>query len=219
MADRTLRALIDTNVLVQNRWLAPIQDAAAAGYLVPIWSPSIISEANSYLTWRWIQRHGGDRSAAAKTQCSAAAKRWFARVSAVFRVAEDCPPHPDLWTPTPLDASDIPLWTAAVNGRCRMIVTENLKHGPPRDEDGLQTFRGIGMFRPEVLMAVVALHGDRFVGAELPSLEGGPPRPDPGGLAGWESDPMNQVQSLPPAVETFLAEVNEAFDPGSSAAP
>jgi hypothetical protein len=56
-----------------RRWLSPITERAAEGYVRPIWSPSILAESNRVLTWLWIKRNGGQLTDAAWHRCLAAA--------------------------------------------------------------------------------------------------------------------------------------------------
>ena len=49
----------------------------------------------------------------------------------IFRVVEDSPPHEALWAPVPSDEDDLPIWTTAVRAGAHVVVTENLKDGPP----------------------------------------------------------------------------------------
>jgi len=152
---RPLRVLVDTNVLVQNRWLERIILDAREGYIQPLWSPLIIAEANRYLTWRWLQKQGGDLSPAAKKRCSAAAGRWFSVVTAAFQVVADRPPYPPLWTAAPHDPWDIPLWAAALAGGARVIVTENMRDGPPPDADQVRRYNDVLFLHPASFLTLV----------------------------------------------------------------
>jgi len=146
--------VIDSCVLIeQHRWLDPIVLSAQAGYVVPIWSPCIIAEANRVLTWLWIRRQPpGLSTTAAKRTLSEDAHRWFSRVSPVFESVDDRPPFEPMWTPDPKDPYDAPVWTAAVRGKAHFVVTANLEDGPPPDENAVQRYGGI-----------LYIHLDRFL--------------------------------------------------------
>jgi len=167
---QAIRALIDTNVLVQSHWLNPIVLAAREGHLQPLWSPLIIAEANRYLTWRWIKRNRGLLSNEMWEACSRDAKTWFSHVTRAFEVVEDRPPHAALWIAEPPDPHDIPLWTAAVNGRAHLIATENLKDGPPPNAQGIQEHAGILLLPPDGLLFLVSQWADFVEKQNLPTL-------------------------------------------------
>src|SRR5262249_50731987 len=126
-------AVVDSCVFPRRDWLDPILRGARTGYVVPIWSPLIISEVNRLLTWLWLKRHAGDQTARAWAACSAASKRWFEIMTAVFRVVDDCPPPEETWS-SPRDMWDVPIWSAARRSGAHVIVTANLQDGPPADE-------------------------------------------------------------------------------------
>lgn len=143
-----LIAVIDSCVFPRRDWLDPILRAARSGYVIPIWSPLIIAEVTRFLTWQWLQRHNSDQSAATWQACSTAAKSWFTLMTAVFRIAEDCPPPEDLWD-SPRDEWDVPIWSAAKRCGAHIIVTANLRDGPPEDERGRRSFQGVLWCHPD----------------------------------------------------------------------
>jgi len=198
---RPLRALIDTNVLVQRRWLAPTIAAARDGLVQPLWSPLIIAEANRYLTWRWLQRHRGVLDAHHWNACSADAKKWFSITSAAFRVVEDCPPHERLWTPEPPDAWDIPLWTAAVRGDADVVVTENLQDGPPPDVHGLRSHAGVLLLDPDAFFQVLERWTDLLEGSMLPAL------PESMGVGGFPAVAPERTESDDPPLLSSAIEL------------
>jgi hypothetical protein len=151
-----ISALIDACVLVHtNRWVIPLLDVAHKGLVRPLWSPLIISEVNRVLTWRWIKRHRGDLTDSEWRQCSTASKRWFAELTTVFRVVEDCPPQVPLWAEVVPDEWDAPLWTAAKRGEASFIVTENLEDGPPLGPDGIREHDGVYVVHPDTFLALI----------------------------------------------------------------
>lgn len=141
-------AVIDACVFPRRSWLDPLLLSAREGYIVPFWSPCIITEVNRFLTWQWLRLYGGDQSPASWRACSADSKKWFSIMTSVFRVVDDCPPAEPVWD-SPRDAWDIPLWSAAKRCDARFIVTANLKDGPPADENGLRIFEGVTWIHPE----------------------------------------------------------------------
>jgi hypothetical protein len=175
-----LRAVIDSCFFPNTkRWLTPLIDYARAGYLELIWSPLIIAEANRLLTWLWLKRNGGDQSNASWSRCSDAAKRMFSRLTQVFRVVDDCPPHEQLWTDRPADDWDVPIWTAAVRAEAGFVVTANLEDGPPEGPDGLREHNGIVFMDLDDFLGFVAFYVDRVASittpSSLPELEGEAP--------------------------------------------
>ncbi len=158
---RPLRAVVDSCVFARRDWIEPIVLAARAGYVVPIWSPCIIEEASRLLTWLWLKKHAGDSlSESVRRRHSREAHKWFGVMTAVFQVVDDRPPAEPMWTATPADEWDIPLWNAAVRGRAQVIVTENLKDGPPVDETGLQRHRGVAFVSPALFRLILEAWAD-----------------------------------------------------------
>jgi hypothetical protein len=178
---RPLRVLVDSNVFARPRWLEPIVLAARAGYLVPLWTPLILAETNRLLTWLWLRRHDGDLSNAAWRDCSAAAKRHFGHLTPVFRVVDDHPPAPALWTAEPPDEWDAPLWTGALRARADFIVTENTIDGPPADPDigGLRHYQGVIWIHPDAFLELLDAYTEMIELAGVPTVAGQPARPNP----------------------------------------
>ncbi len=166
-----VRAVIDACVFPQTKnWLAPLLGAAREGYVELVWSPLIIAEANRVLTWLWLKRNGGDFSERSWQRCSVDAKRMFARLTPYFHVADDFPPGPDLWE-NPLDAWDIPIWTAAKQCDARFIVTANLADGPPKNAAGIQAYDGILLLDPDSFLQLLEFFADTDLLAALPDEE------------------------------------------------
>jgi hypothetical protein len=154
-----LVAIVDSCVFPRRAWLDPILRGARAGYVRPIWSPLIISEVNRLLTWMWLQRRGTELSTAAWQACSADAKRWFTIMTAVFQVIDDCPPPEETWD-SPRDTWDVPIWSAAKRSGAHVIVTANLRDGPPTDRQGRQVFEGVIWCHPVMFAKVIDLWAD-----------------------------------------------------------
>jgi hypothetical protein len=169
-----LIAVVDSCVFPRRVWLDPIVRGARSGAIVPIWSPLIISELNRLLTWTWLQRHQGELTTATWQACSADAKRWFTIMTAVFRVVDDCPPQEDAWD-SPRDPWDVPIWSAAKRSGARIIVTANLRDGPPPDERGRQIFEGVVWCHPEVFARLIDLWADAVATGEREDAEDAAP--------------------------------------------
>jgi hypothetical protein len=146
-------AVIDSCVFPRRDWLAPILDGAADGFVVPVWSPLVIVEATRTITRRWVVANGGDPSITAERALSAESKRWFTRMTEVFRVSEDCPPHEET-QPSPRDTWDVPIWNAAKRSGADIIVTANLRDGPPEDANARRTFQGVLWCHPDLFARI-----------------------------------------------------------------
>jgi hypothetical protein len=156
-----LVAVVDANVFGQTTLLDLIVAASKNGRVMIIWSPLIISEVSRLLTWRWIKRHGDDLSEWARRQCSVDLKRWYAHVAVHFHVVEDRPPLEPMWTETPRDPWDQPVWTAAVRakalyaGALVLVITSNLRDGPPVDQGGLRRSQEITFVNPDEAIQLI----------------------------------------------------------------
>lgn len=197
---KRLVAVIDTSVLVTFDKLQPILSAALDDYLIPIWSPCIVAEANRVLTWKWLRRQarlggGSGREVvltrALEVACSRDAKLWFDIMTNLFRVIDDRPPNERLWEEQPRDRWDIPIWNAAVRGEAHFVVTSNLIDGPPANADGLQVFEGIACVSPEVFSAILDWWSNAVINDE-----------------GWD----HSANNVPPALREFLSEVLVRFE-------
>jgi len=136
-----LRAVLDTSALVSARLRIALQEAADSGQFIAIWSPWIIGELYRMLAWRWLERTR-DFSAANQTACGRSAKAMMALLIATFEIVSPLPPYPPAW-PTLTDIDDYPIWAAAKLGQAGFVVSENIRHFPPRAPDGRHVHEGI----------------------------------------------------------------------------
>lgn len=136
--------------------MEPLVDAARQGLVQLFWSPAIIAEASRLLLWLHAWKSGGRLSPSLRRETSDIAKRWFRVMSAVFHVVEDRPPHEPLWTESLSDEDDRPIWTAAVRAGVDVVVTLNLRDGPPQDADGLRVWNGLVFMDPETFIRLLA---------------------------------------------------------------
>ena len=150
-----LRTLVDANVFARRDWMRAVHVAADEGWIEPFWSPAIIAEVVRFLTWLWIRRNGGEVSDWARRAHSAEAHQWFDSMTALFRVVEDRPPLEPAWSDVPRDPHDAPIWTAAVRAKVALVVTDNLRDGPPLGADGLRSWQGIVYIAPDDFIAFV----------------------------------------------------------------
>lgn len=137
-----IRAVLDTNSLVPGRLRRDLQQNAQLGLYTAIWSPWIIAELNRVLTWRWIEYHGGDWSAAAWQQCSQSAKAMMVQLIASLSVVAPVPPYPHSWEAL-RDQWDQPIWAAAKLSGAQYVVSENRRDYPPVGPDGRHLHKGI----------------------------------------------------------------------------
>ncbi len=171
-----LVAVVDANVFGQTTLLDLIIAAAKNGRVIVIWSPLIISEVSRLLTWRWIKQHGDDLSTGARRQCSVDLKRWYSHVAVHFHVVEDRPPLEPMWTDTPPDPWDQPIWTAAVRARALfggalvLVITSNLRDGPPIDQDGLRRFQEIAFVSPDEAIQLIEVAAQVESSESLPAF-------------------------------------------------
>ena len=142
--------------------MEPLLDSAEAGHIVLLWSPSIINEASKVLLWIWLQKRGGHITSMLKREAFDVARRWFLRMTTVFHVVEDRPPYAPQWSESPHDENDRPVWTAAVNGRAHVVLTANLKDGPPVDSDGFRTWGEVIYFHPDEFVEALDRVGHSF---------------------------------------------------------
>jgi hypothetical protein len=157
-------------VFARSRWAEAIVLSAQAGHIVPLWSPCIIAEASRLLTRLWIERNGIPRTNAAKRALSETLHRWFRYMSPAFYVIEDRPPHEPLWTVAPPDENDVPIWTAAVRGQAHLVITANLKDGPPLDSSGQRQFQSITYMHPADFLVALDIWGDLMETGQFPIL-------------------------------------------------
>ncbi|MBA2355398.1 MAG: PIN domain-containing protein [Acidobacteria bacterium] len=148
----SLRTVVDANVFARRDWMQAVRRAAEDGRIVPFWSPAIIAEVVRVLTWLWIRRNGGEVSEWARRAHSVEAHRWFSSMTDLFHVVEDRPPLAASWSDPMRDPHDAPIWTAAVRARAALVVTDNLRDGPPLGGDGLRSWRGIVYVSPDDLI-------------------------------------------------------------------
>jgi hypothetical protein len=149
----------------------PLVDAARSGIVELVWSPIIIAETNRLLTWRWVQRHGGDLSSQSWRACAADAKRFFQEVHPAFTVVDDRPPNELLWANEARDEWDIPLWNAAVRSRADFVVTENLVDGPPPAADGVRRYDGIVFIHPNEFLEQLAAAAETRAASNLTDVD------------------------------------------------
>jgi len=193
------RAVIDACVFGHPRqWIAPLIDAAKHGDVDLIWSPVIIAETHRLLTWQWLRRRGGDLSRVSWRACSEAAKDFLHWVRWAFEVVDDRPPDEALWTDRPRDQWDIPLWNAAVRGRADFIVTENLRDGPPPDQDGVRRHGGIVFIHPNDFVQILDNAMEQRTLTVLPGVEEDSPAlaPPDEGLPGASPQALGQLRLI-----------------------
>jgi len=137
-----LRAVLDTNVLVPLRMRLRLRDLAEARLFAAIWSPWIIAELNRVLTWRWIERTGGDTSNANQRRCAVAANTMMDALLGTFELSDPRQPYPEAW-PALADEDDRAVWATAIQAAADVVVSDNTRDFPPLDAEGRHRWEGI----------------------------------------------------------------------------
>lgn len=124
------RAVLDTNVLYSQTRRTTLVELVRLGRFEAIWSAWIVAELNRVLTWRWAEQYGTD--ARAQRMASVGAKEMMTHLLAAFTLVDLPFPHPIPW-PRLTDIWDIPIYASAVAASADYVVTDDLRHSPPRD--------------------------------------------------------------------------------------
>jgi predicted nucleic acid-binding protein len=124
------RAVLDTNVLYSHTRRTTLVGLVRLGRFEAIWSVWIVAELNRVLTWRWAERYGSD--AATQRLASVAAKEMMVYLLGAVTLVDPPLPHPLPW-PELTDVWDVPVYATAVTAGATYIVTDDLRHSPPRD--------------------------------------------------------------------------------------
>lgn len=138
---KPIRAVIDTSTLVHGELRRELQEQAALGQFIAIWSPWIVGELHRVLTWQWLARHRdfGDASWGA---CSRASKVMMELLISTFETVAPSPPYPDAWQGL-IDPWDKPIWGAAKASAALYVISENTNDFPPSDDTGRRRWDGI----------------------------------------------------------------------------
>jgi hypothetical protein len=159
-----LGIVVDANVFGRRAWIEALIDASTAGHVRLYWSPTIVEEMARFRQLLWIRnwmRGGGVRlTDSVARRFSEEAHRWMDFVSPHFHVVEDKPPHSPAWADPIPDPYDAPIWTAARRAGAEIIVTQNLKDGPPADDHGVRAFEDVIYLDPNELCEILDLWGD-----------------------------------------------------------
>ena len=124
------RAVLDTNVLYSHTRRTTLVGLVRLGRFEAIWSSWIVAELNRVLTWRWAERYGNDT--ATQRRASVAAKEMMTYLLASFTPVAPPLPHPIPW-PELTDIWDVPVYATAIAAGATFVVTDDLRHSPPRD--------------------------------------------------------------------------------------
>ncbi len=155
-----IQIVVDACVFPRSAWVGPIVSAARAGHIQPYWSPKIIAEASRVLTRIWLARFTAEGLGTSQSvrRLSVEAHAWFERMSEVFHVVDDRPPHEPAWEMR--DVYDRHLWTAAKRAGARTVITQNLKDGPPPNDAGVRVWENTVYLHPRVFVDWLDWLGD-----------------------------------------------------------
>jgi hypothetical protein len=170
-----LVVLVDSNAFGRRAWIQTLVDAALAGCILLYWSPTIIEEMARMrqLIWirNWLRQGGTTFTEGVRRRFSEEAHRWMDFIGPHFHVVEDKPPFAPAWVDQMPDPYDAPIWTAARRAQATVIVTQNLKDGPPKYEHGVQVFADVLYLDPADLPAFLMWWGDYYASGGLGSSE------------------------------------------------
>lgn len=166
----SIRAVLDTSVLVPARLRAELQGLAQDGAFTAIWSPWIVAELHRTLTWQWIERSkysvatvdGGavsacDLTLANRTRCGKSAQRMMEILLTTpnWELVDPRPPYPTAWE-TLTDIWDYPIWATAVIGKADYVVSNNTHDYPPADAEGRHVYDGVEYISGTSFIAVLS---------------------------------------------------------------
>jgi hypothetical protein len=221
--DQLLYLLVDSNVFGRRAWIQSLIDAAQAGYVRLYWSPTIIEEMARMRQLIWMRNRLKEGEVtlteAIRRRYSVEAHRWMDFIGPHFHVVENKPPFAPAWADPMPDPYDAPIWTAARRADADIIVTQNLRDGPPRNARGLQVFDGVLYLNPEDLVAVLGWWGDLCgaISLEPPEGEQGRPLVTP---SSHSAERGTNDAAMPHAVQDFLRETGRRRqERGSDAQP
>jgi hypothetical protein len=86
--------------------------------------------------------------------CSDAATITMELLLPTFELVTPLPPYPPAWH-TLSDAYDDPIWAAAVVGKAGCVVSENVRHYPPRHIDGRHVYQGIEYISVRAFLSMI----------------------------------------------------------------
>jgi len=173
---RPLLVVPDANVLTGFAWTEHLLVEAQRGRVKLYWSPKILEETGRVRLWIWIKRTfrrsqpptGSSGWKALWTRYSQEAHIWFSRVSPHIHVIDDGEPHEPAWIEPHPDPNDAWLWNAARRINADVVVTVNLRDGPPIDAAGVRTHDGITYIHPAVFMLLLTILGGIFETGRIP---------------------------------------------------
>ena len=90
-------------------------------------------------------------------------------------MVDDHPPYEPDWNADVPDPWDQPVWTAAVRGNANVVVTENLKDGPPPSVEGVREHRGIVYLHPDELLRSLDVYATLIVRPRVRTLDSAEP--------------------------------------------
>jgi hypothetical protein len=173
---RPLRVVSDANIFTGRSWVERLIRESEGGRVHLYWSPKILEEVGRTRLWIWIKKafrqeappSGSSGWKALWARYSEEAHAWFARISPLIRATEDQPPHEPAWAAPLQDPNDAWLWNTARRVDADLVVTMNLKDGPPTDTDGSRIHEGIAYVHPRVFMLLLDVWGEIHTSGEIP---------------------------------------------------
>ena len=203
--------LVDANAFGRRAWVQVLIDASEAGYARLYWTPTIVEEMARFRQLLWIRNWmlgGGTRlTMAVRRQLLEESNRWMDFVRPHFHVIEDKPVHTPAWSEWKPAPPEAPIWVAARQIQVDVIVTRNLRSGPPANEGGAHVFEDVLYLDPVMLAAFLDRWGDICqTGNLIPDLTDETADAARASVA-CDGDADEGEATLPPAILEFLVNV------------
>jgi hypothetical protein len=171
-----LRVVPDANAFTGYAWVDRFIRESERGRIQIFWSPKILEEVGRVRLWIWIKRvlrdeptpTGSSAWKALWERYSEEAHSWFARISPLVQVIEDQPPHEVAWADPHPDPDDAWLWNTARRVRADVVLTVNLRDGPPADAVGVRTYEGVTYIHPGVFLVLLDIVGGIYETERIP---------------------------------------------------
>ena len=173
---RPLLVVPDANIFTGYAWTEQLLVEAQRGRVQLYWSPKILEEVGRVRLWIWIKKAlrreqvptGSSAWKALWRRYSEEAHAWFSRVNPHIHVVDDREPHEPAWIAPHPDPNDAWLWNTARRVHADIVITVNLKDGPPVDLERLRRHEHVIYVHPDIFAAFLNVWGALLETGEVP---------------------------------------------------